>query len=148
MMKSMTGFFGRSIRKTLWNGVLFSGLLALSIPILAHEHAATPPGEDAAFYRSGIILVHPAKTGPSSLIGKLVFAFYARFISPVDNRQCIFHPTCSEYARQAVSRHGVVVGVPLSAARLIRCNPSAYSSGNYPAAKLDEDRWRADDPLD
>jgi hypothetical protein len=148
MMKSMTGFSGRSIRKLLWNGALISGLLAQSVPTLAHDQAQAPPGDDAAFYRSGIILERAAKTGPSSLVAWLAFSFYTRFISPIDNRKCIFHPTCSEYARQALSRHGIARGVPLSAARLIRCNPSAYSSGNYPAAKLDEDRWRADDPLD
>ncbi len=147
-MKSMTGFSGRSIRRALLNGALLCGLAASAAPVLAHDPAPAPSGDDAAFFRSGVVLNRPAQAGPSSLVGRLIYAFYTRFISPIDNRTCIFHPTCSEYARQAVSRHGIAKGVALSTARLIRCNPSAYSSGNYPAAKLDEDRWRAHDPLD
>ncbi len=89
---------------------------------------------DVDFFKSGVVLERASAPGPASLVGGFLHGFYTRFISPVDNRQCIFHPTCSEYARQAISRHGFLVGVPLSTARLIRCNPSAYSSGNYQAA--------------
>ena len=36
---------------------------------------------------------------------------------------CRFHPTCSEYALQAVHKHGVVKGTGLAARRLARCHP-------------------------
>lgn len=36
---------------------------------------------------------------------------------------CRFHPTCSEYARQALMRHGVLRGTALSVWRLCKCHP-------------------------
>ncbi|MCL5009340.1 MAG: membrane protein insertion efficiency factor YidD [Patescibacteria group bacterium] len=38
---------------------------------------------------------------------------------------CRFYPSCSEYARQAVTKHGAVRGSGLSAMRLLRCHPWA-----------------------
>lgn len=128
--------------------VILPAVLTAACVLSATAAVAETGRSDEVFFRSGVVVERTGAPGPASLVGGFLHGFYTRFISPVDNRQCIFHPTCSEYARQAVSRHGVVVGVPLSAARLIRCNPSAFSSGNYPAAKTREDRWRADDPLD
>lgn len=39
------------------------------------------------------------------------------------NGYCCFHPSCSEYARQAIERFGVVKGGFLATSRLLRCNP-------------------------
>jgi putative membrane protein insertion efficiency factor len=36
---------------------------------------------------------------------------------------CRYVPTCSEYARQAITRHGVIRGLGLAAWRLLRCHP-------------------------
>jgi putative membrane protein insertion efficiency factor len=36
---------------------------------------------------------------------------------------CRFHPTCSEYMRQAVERYGVTRGVWMGLKRLCRCHP-------------------------
>lgn len=38
---------------------------------------------------------------------------------------CRYHPTCSQYAIEAISEHGSVRGVWLGAKRIIRCNPFA-----------------------
>lgn len=48
---------------------------------------------------------------------------YKAFLSPLTLSSCKFYPTCSEYARQAIERHGLVQGVRLTAARLLRCRP-------------------------
>jgi hypothetical protein len=48
---------------------------------------------------------------------------YRRLISPVLPRSCRFYPSCSQYAREAVLKHGVLRGIALGAARLVRCNP-------------------------
>jgi len=48
---------------------------------------------------------------------------YKRFLSPLLPRACRFEPTCSAYARQAISRHGLVRGGALAARRLLRCHP-------------------------
>ena len=48
---------------------------------------------------------------------------YQRFISPALPRRCKYHPTCSEYAVEAVRRYGILRGVTLAAWRVLRCNP-------------------------
>lgn len=39
------------------------------------------------------------------------------------NANCRFHPTCSEYARQAILRHGVLQGCWLALKRILKCHP-------------------------
>ena len=36
---------------------------------------------------------------------------------------CIYHPTCSEYAKQAICKYGVVKGSGMAIRRIGRCNP-------------------------
>lgn len=36
---------------------------------------------------------------------------------------CVFYPTCSKYAKQAIERYGVVKGVRMGAKRVWRCRP-------------------------
>jgi hypothetical protein len=50
---------------------------------------------------------------------------YKRWISPSFPPSCRYIPTCSEYAIEAVERHGVVHGTMLAAWRLLRCHPLA-----------------------
>lgn len=38
---------------------------------------------------------------------------------------CRFYPSCSEYAKEAISRHGALKGAGLSGRRLLRCHPWA-----------------------
>jgi len=51
---------------------------------------------------------------------------YRRFISPALPRTCKYHPTCSEYAVEAVRTYGVLRGLVLAAWRLLRCNPWSH----------------------
>jgi hypothetical protein len=48
---------------------------------------------------------------------------YQLMISPYLGGGCRFHPSCSEFAREAVERHGVLRGVWLAVKRLSRCHP-------------------------
>lgn len=48
---------------------------------------------------------------------------YQRVLSPLIGPRCRFYPSCSQYAKQAVLKHGLIRGVPLAAMRLFRCNP-------------------------
>lgn len=48
---------------------------------------------------------------------------YQRLLSPVLGRHCRFAPSCSEYARLAVLRHGAIRGGALTLSRLLRCHP-------------------------
>ncbi len=48
---------------------------------------------------------------------------YQLVLSPLLGPHCRFAPSCSEYARQALLRHGVWRGSLLAARRLARCHP-------------------------
>ena len=60
------------------------------------------------------------------LAGRLLFlpiVFYQRFVSPFTPPTCRFTPTCSEYARQAIAKHGPLKGAWLALRRILRCHP-------------------------
>ena len=48
---------------------------------------------------------------------------YRFFLSPWLGSACRFTPTCSQYALQALERHGPAAGSYLTARRLLRCHP-------------------------
>jgi len=48
---------------------------------------------------------------------------YRYMISPFMPAACRFRPTCSAYAADAVTRHGVIKGGGLALRRLARCHP-------------------------
>ncbi|WP_343862437.1 membrane protein insertion efficiency factor YidD [Aliiglaciecola litoralis] len=48
---------------------------------------------------------------------------YQQFLSPMIGPSCRFHPTCSEYAIQAIKQHGFFVGSWLSMKRIGKCHP-------------------------
>jgi len=48
---------------------------------------------------------------------------YQLLISPLFPPSCRYFPSCSEYARQAVTRHGPLAGGWLAVRRLARCHP-------------------------
>jgi len=58
--------------------------------------------------------------------------FYRRVLSPMKRTpSCIYLPTCSQYAIDAVNTRGIVVGVALALWRLLRCNP-LFHGGYHP----------------
>jgi putative membrane protein insertion efficiency factor len=48
---------------------------------------------------------------------------YKRVISPLLPPACRFYPTCSEYAMEAIAKHGLIRGGILAARRLLKCSP-------------------------
>ena len=46
--------------------------------------------------------------------------FYRSVVTPIDGPRCSHRPTCSAYAREALDRYGLVVGVWLTYDRLLR----------------------------
>jgi putative membrane protein insertion efficiency factor len=56
---------------------------------------------------------------------QLLLRGYKRWISPMLPHACRFVPTCSEYALEAVERHGALRGSWLALLRLLRCQPFA-----------------------
>jgi hypothetical protein len=59
---------------------------------------------------------------PRRLLAGLIRA-YQRFLSPALPPSCRFHPSCSQYALEAVTRYGALRGSWLAARRLARCHP-------------------------
>ncbi|MBQ7442246.1 MAG: membrane protein insertion efficiency factor YidD [Bacteroidaceae bacterium] len=49
--------------------------------------------------------------------------FYQRFISPLTPPSCRFTPTCSQYAIEALRKHGPIKGTYLAVRRILRCHP-------------------------
>ena len=55
---------------------------------------------------------------------------YRKYISPLKGGPtCIYMPTCSQYAIEALEKHGAIKGTLLSIWRILRCNP--FSKGGY-----------------
>jgi putative membrane protein insertion efficiency factor len=59
---------------------------------------------------------------PRHLLAGLVRG-YQLVISPLLPPSCRFMPSCSQYALEAIVRHGAVRGTWLAARRLVRCHP-------------------------
>ena len=57
--------------------------------------------------------------------------FYKRWISPMLAPSCRFYPSCSQYAIEAITQHGVLKGGYLTVRRLLRCHP-LHSGGHDP----------------
>jgi hypothetical protein len=49
--------------------------------------------------------------------------FYQVVISPLKPKSCRFEPTCSQYAYEAISKHGMFKGIGLATKRISKCHP-------------------------
>ncbi|MGA2546797.1 MAG: membrane protein insertion efficiency factor YidD [Rectinemataceae bacterium] len=52
-----------------------------------------------------------------------LITIYRKIISPLKPPTCRFYPTCSEYALEAIKKHGAIKGSGLAMWRILRCNP-------------------------
>ena len=52
-----------------------------------------------------------------------ILRFYKLMLSPLLPSACRYYPSCSEYMRQAVEKHGVARGGWMGVKRLLRCHP-------------------------
>lgn len=61
------------------------------------------------------------------MIAKAMLAligFYQKYLSPSKGAaRCRYVPTCSQYAAEAIRRHGALCGGALALLRILRCNP-------------------------
>ena len=60
---------------------------------------------------------------------RLLLRGYRYFLSPMLGPACRFHPSCSQYADEALARYGLFGGGWLAARRLCRCGP--WHCGGY-----------------
>ena len=58
-----------------------------------------------------------------SLLLLIPVYFYRACISPLKPQTCMFVPTCSEYAIEAIRKHGPFKGLWLAIKRICRCHP-------------------------
>jgi len=107
------------------------------------------PGQVRA--RSGPVRVAEDRTkpGPGARLALRVLRLYKVLISPLFAGSCRYLPSCSDYAAEAIERHGVAAGIGLGARRLCRCNPFGGSGhdpvpGSNPWRALFVDKGRAE----
>ena len=85
------------------------------------ESLADTGGNRATFAESGI-----AGRG-CGIVGRTIVFLIRSIYQPVSQRlwrrMCRFTPTCSEYAAEAIEKHGVLRGCVMACWRILRCNP-------------------------
>jgi putative membrane protein insertion efficiency factor len=59
------------------------------------------------------------KEPPASFLDPI--GFYQKYISPVDGQRCPMYPSCSQYIRQGVKKHGLLKGWVMGFDRIVRC---------------------------
>ena len=68
---------------------------------------------------------------------------YRRWLSPLLGARCRFHPSCSQYASQALERHGSARGAYLALQRLLRCHPFSAGGVDPVPERFTFAPWRA-----
>ncbi|HEX9415870.1 MAG TPA: membrane protein insertion efficiency factor YidD [Gaiellaceae bacterium] len=56
---------------------------------------------------------------------------YRWLVSPLFPSSCKFHPSCSQYAVDALRKYGLVRGSLKAARRLLRCHPWSHGGVDY-----------------
>ena len=68
----------------------------------------------------------------STLLIQLIKA-YKILLSPILGNNCRYYPSCSDYAIEAIRKHGPLKGSLKAIYRILRCNP--FSKGGYDPVK-------------
>jgi len=66
-----------------------------------------------------------------SRVAALFVRAYQVAVSPLIGPRCKYHPTCSQYALDALREYGFVRGTILAGWRLLRCNPWSHGGVDY-----------------
>lgn len=62
-------------------------------------------------------------------IAVFLITVYQKVISPLFPPSCRYVPTCSQYAKEAIEKHGIAYGAYLAVRRILRCHP--FHAGGY-----------------
>lgn len=62
-------------------------------------------------------------SGIASAVLRTLIRGYQLVLSPLLGPRCRFFPSCSDYALEAIQRHGAAYGSYLAGRRLLRCHP-------------------------
>lgn len=67
---------------------------------------------------------------------------YRAVLSPLLGPRCRFHPSCSQYAAEAITRFGVLRGSVLALFRLLRCQPLCAGGVDPVPIRFPRKPWR------
>jgi hypothetical protein len=114
-------------------------------------HVATPgrrswpPAEQTLIYGVAMRMRPMAFVSAApALAARGLIGLYRYTLSSLVGRTCRHLPTCSEYADEAIARHGLWAGAWMALARFWRCRP--FGSRGFdppPANRPDRARWYA-----
>lgn len=86
-----------------------------------------------------------SKYNPVSLTLSGLMYVYQRSISNTLTSRCIYHPSCSNFGRQAINEKGFTIGIILTTDRISRCNKLAAT--DLDLIRFDQKRQRFQDEL-
>jgi len=116
----------------LCSSIVMVGLLTSISPSHA-ESGKWGPWDKDSIYQKEInpppSCQHKSRTANkvTTLPIKLLITFFQQIISPVDGATCDFYPTCSGYAKQALKKHGLFMGLAMASERIARDHsPEGY----------------------
>ena len=66
-----------------------------------------------------------------TVLPRLLVRGYQRLLSPLLPARCKYHPSCSQYALDALREYGLARGAVLAVWRLLRCNPWSHGGVDY-----------------
>jgi len=72
---------------------------------------------------------------PALLLAGLL-RIYQWTVRPLIGSNCRFHPSCSDYAIEALTTHGAWLGALIAGRRVLRCNP--WVAGGYDPVPADD----------
>jgi putative membrane protein insertion efficiency factor len=75
-------------------------------------------------------------------VARSLIRLYQKAFSPALLSTCRFTPTCSDFALEAIERHGVLVGGALAAWRIARCNPFTHGGFDHVPVSLKHHQHR------
>ena len=65
-----------------------------------------------------------------------IIRLYQKILSPLKPPCCKYYPTCSQYAIDAIKKHGAIKGLILAVWRILRCNPWSMGGIDYVPEKF------------
>jgi uncharacterized protein len=82
------------------------------------------------------------RTSMAQDFARAIVTTYRLTLSPLIGYNCRHLPSCSQYADEAIERHGLWAGGWMTLARLLRCHPFGTSGLDFvPSAAPPEARW-------
>lgn len=76
------------------------------------------------------------------MVADYAIRFYQAAISPMLGQNCRYTPTCSQYAREAIQKYGLLFGGCKATLRILRCNPF-FEGGHDPVDRSVDESHRS-----